>query len=229
MSIQIGYIESITGDATVTLANGTTAELTQNSALSENDIITTGANATVIVKLSDGSSITVGPNQSMTLDKTVHDSEELAQDETQAEVDSLKEILAESPDLSVFEETASGEAVAIGGSSLIIDSIEKHNDNSGESGSSALDQFASNKHNYGLDDDDTFGLVTDGNNLSITLNTLVNISNPTVNGTVDDPTATIVVIIDGDEHTATNNGDGTWVLPETILPQGDKEITVVAL
>jgi len=151
-----------------------------------------------LILRSSSASATVGPDQFVLIDKTVSDSEELAQDETQAEVSSLQAILAENPDLSVFEETAAGEAVAIGGSSLIIDSFEKHNDNSGESGSSMLDQFASNKLNHGLDDDDTFGLVTDATPATLSLNNiLTNDNTPTISGTVSDPTADIVISVGG--------------------------------
>ena len=39
------------------------------------------------------------------------------------------------------------------------------------------------------------------------------------NGTVDDPTATISVTVDGKTYAATNNGDGTWTLADdTIAP-----------
>ena len=84
MSIQIGYIETVYGDAALTLGNGTKAQMTKNMPLSENDIVSTGANAQVVIRFADGSSITVGPNQSVTLDKTVHDSLELDSDTTQA-------------------------------------------------------------------------------------------------------------------------------------------------
>ena len=39
------------------------------------------------------------------------------------------------------------------------------------------------------------------------------VATPTLGGTVDDPTATIQVIVDGIVYAATNNGDGTWTLP----------------
>ncbi len=230
MSIQIGYIEKISGDASVTQSNGVTLKLTQNALLSENDIITTTANATVIVKLNDGSSITVGPGQSMTLDKSVHDSVEIAPDETQAEVDSLKAILAESPDLSVFEETAAGEPVAVGGSSIIVDSIELHNNNTGDAGSSMLEQFGSNKTKPLEEEDDLFGLVVDDTPVLVSLSDiLTNDNTPTITGTVNDPTADIVITVGGNDYTATNNGDGTWTLPITDpIVDGTTEIIVVA-
>ncbi|OJF70729.1 hypothetical protein BK026_19235 [Alteromonas sp. V450] len=37
---------------------------------------------------------------------------------------------------------------------------------------------------------------------------------PALTGNVDDPTATVVVTIDGQDYTATNNGDGTWTLAD---------------
>jgi len=44
-------------------------------------------------------------------------------------------------------------------------------------------------------------------------------NSPELTGTVDDSTATIVITVNGQNYTATNNGDGTWVLPAgTIAP-----------
>ncbi|OJF70732.1 hypothetical protein BK026_19250 [Alteromonas sp. V450] len=39
-------------------------------------------------------------------------------------------------------------------------------------------------------------------------------STPALTGNVDDPTATVVVTINGQDYTATNNGDGTWTLAD---------------
>ncbi|MFK4206361.1 Ig-like domain-containing protein, partial [Acinetobacter junii] len=47
----------------------------------------------------------------------------------------------------------------------------------------------------------------------------------------NDPTATVVVTIDGVDYPATNNGDGTWTLADNTLPaltDGDYTITVTA-
>ncbi|WP_200802141.1 Ig-like domain-containing protein, partial [Halomonas cupida] len=54
---------------------------------------------------------------------------------------------------------------------------------------------------------------------------------PALSGTVDDPDATITVSVDGTDYDATNNGDGTWSLPDdtlAALPEGDNTITVTA-
>ncbi|RSE29845.1 Ig-like domain-containing protein, partial [Acinetobacter junii] len=60
---------------------------------------------------------------------------------------------------------------------------------------------------------------------------LTNDSTPALTGTVNDPTATVVVTIDGVDYPATNNGDGTWTLADNTLPaltDGDYTITVTA-
>jgi len=228
MSNSIGKIEQLTGKANIVSPDGKSSPAVAGMPISADSVVTTEAGSAMMIRFSDGTTMNIGADEFVLIDKTVSDSEELAVDETQAEVDALKAILAESPDLSVFEETASGEEVAVGGSSLIIDSIEKHNDNSATSGSSSLDQFSSNKRSTTQEEDDRFGLVTDRDNPSITVNSFINISNPTINGTVDDSSAIIVVVIEGQDHTAINNGDGSWTLPNTDLPQGDKKITVIA-
>ncbi|WP_346764486.1 Ig-like domain-containing protein [Acinetobacter sp. SA01] len=45
-----------------------------------------------------------------------------------------------------------------------------------------------------------------------------NDSTPALGGTVNDPTAIVVVEVDGVEYPATNNGDGTWSLADNVLP-----------
>ena len=50
-------------------------------------------------------------------------------------------------------------------------------------------------------------------------------------GTVNDPTATVVVNVDGVDYPAVNNGDGTWTLADNTLPaltDGPHTITVTA-
>jgi hypothetical protein len=55
---------------------------------------------------------------------------------------------------------------------------------------------------------------------------------PPLSGTVDDPTATIQVTVNGANYSATNNGDGTWTLADnTITPAlavGVYEVTATA-
>ena len=54
---------------------------------------------------------------------------------------------------------------------------------------------------------------------------------PALTGTVNDPTAVIKVTINGQTYTATNNGDGTWTLPDNtiaLLPDGKYDINVTA-
>ncbi|ENW76789.1 hypothetical protein F911_00975, partial [Acinetobacter baumannii ATCC 19606 = CIP 70.34 = JCM 6841] len=60
---------------------------------------------------------------------------------------------------------------------------------------------------------------------------LTNDSTPALTGTVNDPTATVVVKVDGIDYPAVNNGDGTWTLADNTLPvltDGPHTITVTA-
>ncbi|MFJ1521902.1 Ig-like domain-containing protein, partial [Acinetobacter sp. ABJ_C1_1] len=43
---------------------------------------------------------------------------------------------------------------------------------------------------------------------------LTNDSTPALSGTVNDPTAKVVVSVDGVNYPATNNGNGTWTLAD---------------
>ncbi|OEY93272.1 Biofilm associated protein, partial [Acinetobacter proteolyticus] len=60
---------------------------------------------------------------------------------------------------------------------------------------------------------------------------LSNDATPALTGTVNDPTATIVVNVDGVDYPAVNNGDGTWTLADNVLPvlgEGPHAVTVTA-
>ncbi|MFX8389494.1 Ig-like domain-containing protein, partial [Acinetobacter baumannii] len=50
-------------------------------------------------------------------------------------------------------------------------------------------------------------------------------------GTVNDPTATVVVTVNGVNYTAVNNGNGSWTLADNTLPvlaDGPHTVTVTA-
>ena len=52
----------------------------------------------------------------------------------------------------------------------------------------------------------------------VTINDVTtNDTTPALTGTVNDPTATVVVTINGNDYTATNNGDGTWILADDVV------------
>ncbi|UUS64497.1 Ig-like domain-containing protein [Acinetobacter sp. YH12068_T] len=67
---------------------------------------------------------------------------------------------------------------------------------------------------------------------SITLDTATTgDSTPALEGTIDDPTATVVVTVNGIDYEAVNNGDGTWTLADGKLPElvdGSYNVTVKA-
>ncbi|MEQ1346161.1 Ig-like domain-containing protein, partial [Acinetobacter seifertii] len=42
-------------------------------------------------------------------------------------------------------------------------------------------------------------------------------STPALTGTVDDPTAVVIVTVNGTNYIATNNGNGTWILEDNVL------------
>lgn len=57
-------------------------------------------------------------------------------------------------------------------------------------------------------------------------------STPTLQGAINDPTATVVVTVDGINYTAVNNGDDTWTLADGQLPEladGSYNVTVQAI
>ncbi|MCJ0830750.1 Ig-like domain-containing protein, partial [Acinetobacter sp. NIPH1876] len=60
---------------------------------------------------------------------------------------------------------------------------------------------------------------------------ITNDTTPPLTGTINDPTATIVVNVNGVDYPATNNGDGTWTLADNVLPvlgEGPHTVTVTA-
>ena len=72
--------------------------------------------------------------------------------------------------------------------------------------------------NAGNADTDTGNVVIDTTAPTVTINDLTtNDITPELTGTVNDPNAVVVVTIDGNDYTATNNGDGTWTLADNIV------------
>ena len=76
-------------------------------------------------------------------------------------------------------------------------------------------------------------LVVDTAAPVVTVNSLTtNDPTPQLNGTVDDPLATIQVTVGGNTYAATNNGDGTWTLADnTIAPalaDGTYDVAITA-
>ena len=60
---------------------------------------------------------------------------------------------------------------------------------------------------------------------------VTNDTSPRLTGTVSDPDAEVAVTVGGATYTATNNGDGTWTLPDdtiTPLAEGNYEVLAVA-
>ncbi|MDN2665063.1 Ig-like domain-containing protein, partial [Psychromonas sp. 14N.309.X.WAT.B.A12] len=58
---------------------------------------------------------------------------------------------------------------------------------------------------------------------------ITNDTTPELTGTVNDPTASIEVIVDGVQYDATNNTDGTWTLADNTLPALDDGETIITV
>ncbi len=76
-------------------------------------------------------------------------------------------------------------------------------------------------------------LVVDTTAPVVTITGLTTADNtPALTGTVNDPTATILVTVDGNTYAATNNGDGTWTLADNsiapALADGTYDVSVTA-
>ena len=75
-------------------------------------------------------------------------------------------------------------------------------------------------------------VVIDTTAPTVAINDLTtNDTTPELTGTVNDPNAVVVVTIDGNDYTATNNGNGTWTLADNIvalLAEGNYTATVTA-
>ncbi|CAB9493000.1 BapA/Bap/LapF family large adhesin [Alteromonas macleodii] len=84
----------------------------------------------------------------------------------------------------------------------------------------------------GNTDTDTGTVVIDTTAPTVAINDLTtNDTTPELTGTVNDPNAVVVVTIDGNDYTATNNGDGTWTLADNavaVLAEGSYPTSVTA-
>jgi hypothetical protein len=82
-------------------------------------------------------------------------------------------------------------------------------------------------------DPTTGELVIDTNAPVVTVDPITsNDTSPQLTGTIDDPTATVIVTVNGIDYIAVNNGDGTWTLPDdtinSALSEGTYDILVTA-
>ncbi|WP_420934303.1 beta strand repeat-containing protein [Alteromonas sp. A081] len=84
----------------------------------------------------------------------------------------------------------------------------------------------------GNTDTDTGTVIIDTTAPAVAINDLTtNDTTPELTGTVNDPNAVVVVTIDGNDYTATNNGDGTWTLADDVvatLAEGSYPTSVTA-
>ena len=82
-------------------------------------------------------------------------------------------------------------------------------------------------------DSSTNELTIDTTAPTVSINPLVSDDpSPLLTGTVNEPTATVIVNINGTDYTTTNNGDGTWTLADnaiaTPLADGTYNVTATA-
>ncbi|WP_233999514.1 Ig-like domain-containing protein, partial [Pseudoalteromonas sp. T1lg22] len=85
----------------------------------------------------------------------------------------------------------------------------------------------------GSDSDDKVSIAPDNLDIEapiVIFNDLItNDTTPELNGTVNDPDAKVVVIINGIEYEATNNGDGTWTLADDVVAELEDGTTAVVV
>ncbi|MDN2664142.1 Ig-like domain-containing protein, partial [Psychromonas sp. 14N.309.X.WAT.B.A12] len=78
----------------------------------------------------------------------------------------------------------------------------------------------------------TGNITVDTIGVNVTLDALTtNEISPALSGSIDDPTATVIVTVNAVEYTAVNNGDNTWSLAADTLPdlaEGEVEVSVSA-
>ncbi|MEM9326636.1 MAG: Ig-like domain-containing protein, partial [Bacteroidota bacterium] len=78
----------------------------------------------------------------------------------------------------------------------------------------------------------TGALVIDTNGPTVTIESKVtNDPRPPLNGTIDEPTTTLQLTVDGSPYAGTNNNDGTWTLIDNaigVLAEGTYDIAVAA-
>jgi len=233
MAKSVGSIEIILGKGTLINVKGQEKKLINNLKLFEDDVLATGDDTTLLIKLRNGHTISLGSNRVLTLDESVMNEESFATDETQAEIAKIQEILAESKDMEELDETAAGDDSSSQSSSVVgSQSAESHHQNTGHTESSILDAFSStiSSNKNELDTNDSFIVPLDTESATIGISSiLTNDTTPFISGTTNDPTADILITIGGNNYTADNHGDGTWSLTvDTPLNEGNNTIAVIA-
>ncbi len=237
----VGYVTEQTGLVNVTHSDGSSEALLSYTAVRANDIIHTAENSTLVIVLDNSNTLRIGPNQTLVLDAAVFE-QTISADEVEAEKAAIQKLLASDDEVQGEGETAAGEGTI--SSSMTAGSFTEHGENLGFAWAETLPTRL--EQNVLPQTDDTTLLLqseaattvtsstsSDTTAPNVTMNNLTtNDRTPELTGTVDDPTATITVIIGGVEYAANNNGDGTWTLPDNTVAQlpadGITDITVVA-
>jgi len=208
---EVGYIESITGSATVVDANGVVRVLNVGDKIFEGDRIVTGPVASVQVAFNKGNNVSLASNNTLVIDDSVSfESGPYSQDQV-AQVAALQESIASGIDLSTLEETAGGNE-----DQNDADGLHSASDFNRDGLEGAVDTRALAFNRGGADFDERFDGVDPLGiqlNASITLNSIagdniINLVESTgtlpVSGTVGDdaqPGDTITITVNGNTYT----------------------------
>ena len=242
----IGYVRELTGQVIATDGNGIERILHTGDPVYTNDLIQTIAASTVVIDFIDGTHMNLGKQAQVLLDDEVFNPGFIGDTNRMvADVEAIQAlILAGHDPVTVEEEPAAGvqeennnglfnDQNAGLGDGIIIDLTGQHTtpvsgyETRGLNTSHQQSRLELLKFSGNGKDDDTAD-VTD---LTVAVTSFTTSDNtPEITGTVNNPSAKVVVVIDGTAYDATNNGDGTWTLDDDAvsdLDPGDIDVEVI--
>jgi VCBS repeat-containing protein len=235
LSDPAGYVTQISGRVVAKGSDGIERVLNLGEPVYANEIIRTIGVGTVAVEFVDGTRMDLGRETQTVIDDEVFNPEfDGDTEQIVVEVEAIQAmILAGLDPTEVAEDTAAGVSEELNDNGfgvdndLMLDLNWQHT--TPESGFETSALFSSR---LPANNDELMGLVESNAELSVSLTTQTTVDNtPALTGAVNDPNATISVIVNGTQFEAINNGDGTWVLPDDSLSElevGNTSVEVTA-
>ncbi|TRO38374.1 retention module-containing protein [Pseudomonas sp. ALS1131] len=239
MSNIVAIVKSLVGQVFAVSVDGFKRQIFEGDRLMQGEQVLTSLGGEVVLQLSNGETVALAGNSSWQAEAPTED--------TTARTDSpseLEQALAAGFDPTTdLEATAAGPGAggagggaAGGGHSFVMldETAQRLDPTIGfETAGLALAGSAIQEQT-GEDTLAAEAVAVDETAPVVTIDSqLTNDTTPTLTGTIDDPTATVIVTVNGKDYTAINNGDGTWTLDgdllEDPLSEGEHDVSVRAI
>ncbi|MEE9422685.1 MAG: retention module-containing protein, partial [Gammaproteobacteria bacterium] len=236
----IGFVREMTRFVTAVDGKGIERDLSVGDPVYNNELIQTIGNSLVVLDFIDGTHLDLGKRSKVLLDDEVFNPDFIGDaNNMAADVELIQALILSGIDPAIVtEETAAGVPRETKPKNI-------SNDESSRLSSGIIIDLTgqqttpeSGYETYGLEStyqQSQLELFDFLNNAEAVLTVAVtsfttNDNTPEITGTVNNPSASVIVVINGNSYAATNNGDGSWTLNDNSIPDlnlGDSSVEVI--